>query len=406
MNTHHDELEQRLGQELRGRVDGMHDQPFGFADVKGRARRIQRNRRIAAGVGVAAAVAIITPVAMLAAQNRVADGDELDPAAPAPREMISTTLTLDGLERGDAPAIEYFTEDGVVLPGEGLQPLDQSYQAMVPSEADGGWVAFGPAKDEVVYLSTDFKPNGGSSPNNGFISDPSRSLVAFAAGAVGAQSLEIHPTTDPAANVAWEYPAEDVVDPVDFTGDDSLLFQTTTPQGRHEIGLANADGTTTPLPGYVAAISASPVTGDLAVQTKAKKDASGCFGVVDPSASLTEPVWETCDYSLGAFSPDGQYVLASTPYLSGIGVTSLAVLDATTGDAVARFTQASNTQIALVGVAWESADSVVAVALEGETYTIVRFRLDGTLEETVDSVKGDPYADFAFYLGNDRRRGY
>lgn len=401
-----DELERMLGRQLQEQVAGMDDHPLGFGDVKGRAGRIRRNRRIAAGVGVAAAVAIITPVAMLASPGLVADGDKVDPAIPAPREMISRTLTLEGLERGDAPAIEYFTEDGVVLPGEGLQPLDRSYQAMVPSEADGGWVAVGPGRSEVLYLSTDFDPQGGSSSNDGFASNPDRSLVAWTAPEPGAQTMLIHSTTDPEVGSAWNFPESPVIDPVDFTGPDSLVFQSTTPEGKHEIGLADADGSTTDLPGYVKAISASPVTGDIAVQTKSNRDASGCFGVVDPAASLTEPVWETCDYSLGAFSPDGRYVLASTPYLSGLGITSLAVLDAETGATVTRFTQASNTQIALVGVAWETADTVVAVAMEGQRFHLIRLGLDGTLEETVDPVQGNQFTDFAFYLGHDRRRGW
>ena len=69
MNTNHDELERMLGRQLHDQVDGMNDQPLGLGDVKGRAGRIQRNRRLAAGVAVAAAVAIITPVAMFAAQG-------------------------------------------------------------------------------------------------------------------------------------------------------------------------------------------------------------------------------------------------------------------------------------------------------------------------------------------------
>ncbi len=406
MNSNNDELERMLGRQLHHQVDGMNDHPLGFGDVKGRAGRIRRNRRLAAGAGVAAAVAIITPVALFAAQGLNGAEKEIPPAGPPPVELVSTTLTLDGLTRGDAPSIEYFTQAGVVLPGEGLQPLDQSYQALVQSEADGGWVAVSPGRDEVIYFTTDFEPQGRSSANNGFVSIADRSLVAWTAPEPGAQTLLIHSTTDPDTGAVWDFPEFPAVDPVDFTGRDSLVFQTTTPQGRNEIGLANADGSKTVLPGYVKAISASPVTGQVAVQTKSKKDASGCFGVVDPATSLTEPVWETCDYSLGAFSPDGQYVLASTPYLSGIGVTSLAVLDAETGAAVTRFTQASDTQIVLIGVAWESADTVVAVALKGESFSIIRLGLDGTMEATVDPVNGDAFGDYPFYLGQDRRRSY
>ena len=166
-------------------------------------------------------------------------------------------------------------------------------------------------------------------------------------------------------------------------------------------------GTTTTDGGlYVKAVSANPETGLVAVQTKSNKDASGCFGVLDAAASIATTVWESCDYSLGAFSPDGRHVLASSSYLSGDGPTSLAILDARTGAPVATFEPSGRTMVTLRGVVWESPETVVAVATQATTTSVVRFGLDGTLEETVDAVEGDPYADLPFYLGLDRRRGF
>jgi hypothetical protein len=403
MNTN-DELERLLGDELRDRAGDMGGARLQLDAVRGRASSIRRRRRVATGVGVAAALAVIVPTA-LAVGNGMRS-TELPPASPGPEPATHTTLTLDGLARGDDPTIEYFTEDGVVLPDEGLQPLDDSWQALVPSEADGGWLALGPARDEVVTLVDDFKRLTSSAATGGFVSNPDQSLVSWTFPESGAQTLLLHSTIDPQTGMTWDFPEKPVVDPVDFTGDDSMVFQTTTPQGRHEVGLANADGTTTMLDGYVKAISASPVTGLVAVQTRTNPDASGCFGVIDSHGDPTDPVWETCDYSLGAFSPDGGYVLASGPQQSGLGPTSIAVLDAETGDLVASFDQERRGQLALVGVAWETSDTFVAAALEGRTTTILRFGVDGTLEEAADPIEGDPYSDLGYYLGTDRLRGF
>ena len=404
MNTNYDELERMLGRQLHDQVDGMNDHPFGFGDVKGRAGRIQRNRRIAAGVGVAAAVAIIAPVAMFAAQGLDGADRELDPAPSpdAPVEIARTTLTLDGLERGDAPGVEYFTPDGVVLPGVGLQEQGGSYQAMVPSEADGGWIAVETDRQGIRFLNEDFEPQGGSSKTDGLATTPDRSWITWSAQESGAQTLVLRSTTDPGAGMAWDFPEFPAVTPVGFVAEDRVVYQAVDQEdGSVDAGIAEPDGSLTKLPDVVGVASANPVNGLIAVQTRTNKDASGCFGVVDPDVSTSEPVWETCDHSLGAFSPDGRHVMASSPYGDGFGLTTLDVLDAETGEMVARFTQASNTRIDLVMPVWESDSTIVAVAAEGETQTVVRLGVDGSLAEVVDPVEG-VYGDLYFYLGEDR----
>ncbi len=43
--------------------------------------------------------------------------------------------------------------------------------------------------------------------------------------------------------------------------------------------------------------------------------------------------------------------------------------------------------------------------IEGANQVIVRFGVDGSLEEAVPALDGDPFGDQAFYLGADRTRG-
>ncbi|MBJ7357350.1 hypothetical protein [Nocardioides sp.] len=405
MNTHHDELEQLLGRQLHDQVDHLGGHPLSLGDVTGRAGRIRRNRRIAAGLGSAAAVAIIVPVAVFAGRG-VDDADrpiEPAPSPDAPTEVARTTLTLTGLERGDAPGVEYFTPDGVVLPEDGLRRLDPSYQALVPSPADGGWIAVDPPRDSLSYLSEDFQPQGGSSKTAGLATTPDRAWVSWTATEAGAQTLLLHSTTDPEAGMAWDFPELPEVSPVGFVAEDRVVFEATDRKGSVEAGIAEPDGSVTPLPGLVGVMSADPVEGRIALQTTVNDDASGCSGVLDPAVSTTEPIWETCDHSLGAFSPDGRYVMASSPYGDGLGLTRLEILDAGTGELVAEFTQRRSSQIALVMPVWESADAIVAVGVEGETQTLVRLGVDGTLEEVVEPMQGE-FGDLYFYFGEDRTR--
>jgi hypothetical protein len=221
--------------------------------------------------------------------------------------------------------------------------------------------------------------------------------------------LTLHSTTDPEAGMVWDFPERPVVDPVDFVGDDSLLFQTTDQaDGSHEIGIANPDGSTTMLDvGYTKALSADPTTGRVAVVSRLRPDSSTCSAVVDPALDDGAPLWESCDYLLGGFSPDGRYVVASDPTQDGEGPMSISVLDAGTGDLVADFQQPRGGRLVFPnGFAWETPESVVAVAREGSRTTIVRMEVDGTLEQATDTLDLAEYGDLPYYLGQDRRRAF
>src|SRR5690606_23492735 len=115
-----------------------------FSDVRGRARRIRRRRQAGAGVAVAAALAIAVPLG-LSGGGALDSKERIDPAVPDRQEIVNATLTTTGLDRGAAPAVEYFTPQGVVLPESGVQPLEENWQALIPS--NGGWLALSPSRD-------------------------------------------------------------------------------------------------------------------------------------------------------------------------------------------------------------------------------------------------------------------
>jgi hypothetical protein len=398
-------LERELGRQLREQVEHRYDAPLDLGDVRVRAHRIRRNRRLAVTAGVAAALAVIVPTAYLTGGG-LSRSQEPDPVRPPAEERaaVHTTLTLDGARRGEAPRIEYFTEDGVVLPEEGLVEQEVSWQALIPSAADGGWIAFGPARGEVRYLSEEFEDRGGSSAGDALVSSADRSYVAWTASEPGAQTLVLHATDDSGTNRSWDFPGSPPVEPVGVLGEDRVVFTSTDQRtGDVSVGIAEPDGSTSGFADVVDAVAVS-VDGLVSVMTRSNPDNSGCFGVVDVAADPQAVVWETCENSLGIFSPDGRYVLAGPAYLDGLGDRSTAVLDARTGREVATFDQPRNGQLTLVHGAWESDDTVLALAIEGSRDALLRLGVDGTLELATDVEDRSEVEDVAFYLGEDRRR--
>jgi hypothetical protein len=404
-NPHGNDLEGELGRQLHEQVDHRHDAPLDLGDVRGRAGRIRRNRRVAVGAGVAAALAVIVPTAVLAGGglNRSQEPDPVRPPAEE-RVAVHTTLTMDGVPRGDAPGIEYFTADGVVLPDDGLVEQDTRWQALIPSERDGGWIAFGPGRGEVRYLSEEFEDVGGSDAGDALVASADRSYVAWTASKPGAQTLVLHATTESGTDRSWDFAAAAPVEPVGVLGDDRVVFQTTNQRtGKVTVGIAEPDGSTSGFADVVDAVAVS-ADGLVSVVTRINPDDSACFGIVDTAADPRAVVWETCGNSLGVFSPDGRYVAAGPAYLDGLGDGSLAILDARTGSELATFDQSRKGRLALVHVAWESDDTLVALAVEGSRNALLRFGVDGTLELATDVVKQSGFEDLALYLGDDRVR--
>ena len=122
-------------------------------------------------------------------------------------------------------------------------------------------------------------------------------------------------------------PQDARVRPVGFLPGDALLLGTTDPAtNRESASVVGPDGSTTPLPGSLRVGSASEATGLFSVQTRFTGDGS-CWQVRDAGAGGAE-VWQTCDYSLLGFSPDGRHLLGFTDYLTPDGSPTMAVLDA------------------------------------------------------------------------------
>jgi hypothetical protein len=236
------------------------------------------------------------------------------------------------------------------------------------------------------------------------VASADRSYVAWTASKPGAQTLVLHATTESGTDRSWDFAASPPVEPGGVLGDDRVVFQTTNQRtGKVTVGIAEADGSTS---GFADVVDAMAVSGDglVSVMTRSNPDNSGCFGIVDTAADPTAVAWETCENSLGVFSPDGRYVLAGPAYLDGAGDRTLAVLDARTHREVATFDQPRKGQVTIGQTAWESDDTAVAYVSDGPSEALLRLGVDGTMERATDVVQGNGFTDVAFYLGDDRVR--
>ena len=239
------------------------------------------------------------------------------PRRPPRVRRHRTMLTLDGLERGDAP-------DGRVLhrrrgrpAGRGhWRPLHDSYQAHGAERPTRGrrWSA---GLDELRVAGRRLPSRTGrSGPTSNFVSNPDRTAVACTTGDAAAQTLR--PGADATVGTLGERGASrrtPTVDPVDLRGPTAACST------NHRLRGVDARPSASRRPtarsrSRVASSTAMQRTRRRAwspVQTESSADGSGCFGVVDPAVSTAGVGLGTCDHALGAFSPDGRYVLASDP---------------------------------------------------------------------------------------------
>ena len=399
-----------LARELRERAGDVAGHPVSFTAVRASAKRLQRRRQVVTGAVAAAVAGIALPtgVAVTAALNdngTDTPGYVTGPSASAsPTDASSATaltppsepvrLTLQGLERGEAPAIPYFRLGETVTP-EGTFDTDIVMQALV-RRADG-WIGLGYAGkgEQVFFMDENMNVTGEERSGQRLAASSDGSLVSYVrVDEDGSQTLLSAAELDA---MSWTFPEFPTVEPVGYVGPGDVVYQTYQ-GGRRGAGIAYGDGSTEPVKGFVTVADANEKAGLVAGQTRSNPDASGCFGVMEPETSTTEMLWEGCDYSLTTFSPDGRFVLAGPAYLSGMGNRDLAILDAETGRPVVEYTQPRKGQVTLTSAVWESEDTVLAVAQEATTWTIVRMSVDGRLEQAVEPLEGDPFGDLPFFF--------
>ncbi|HEX6247475.1 MAG TPA: hypothetical protein VFZ64_06340 [Nocardioidaceae bacterium] len=395
-----------LIRELRERSGDVDGSSIGFHAVRHSARRMQRRRNIVGGA-VAAVVATAAVPGGLAVTSALNDGrdpvdgstiaatpSEATPApAPTPRPDGTFVMTLDGLTRGEDAQVPYidYPRAALVTP-DGSMGLPTVYQKI--TRYDDGWLALGYEGDgaEMFLLTDDMEVTRSFPSGDTFVvSDDGSRVVYVQIEDDGTQTL-VNAPTDGLDPQTWSLPESPAVQPIGLVDEGSVVYETLAADGTQAVSLATAEGVTE-LEGFVAGEDAGTTTGLVIGQTRSDMVQGSCWGIMDPAASTTDLVWETCDYWLKSFSPDGRHIAATVPDADGLGAPTLTVLDAESHEPVVEFSNDRKHQSALFQGAWEDDDTVVGIVTEGTTFQLVRYELDGRAEAASDPVEVDPERD-------------
>lgn len=373
-------LERQLEASLHERVDGLTESPLTVDDVRGRARRIRRNRVAVAGAGLAVAVALLVPAGMVAG-GALERADEPLPATIAPSPVVEPVLLDTDAPRGESPQVAWTDGHFVHLPGGTNVRTELEYRDAREASGHvlGSWVDPDTGDEELHELA----PDGGvlsATPvqSEAVVSDDG----AMAAWQRRDGVLELLVDGARAELVTGLGP----VRPVAIDGSTGAVwFDRVTEAGG--AGRVDAGGTVTdPLPDVVAI---GGVHDDHLVSATTKVDEmepGSCGAVFEDGQEL----WSTCDHTLETFSPDGEWLLATDDYPDGAGQAKAAVLDATTGERLVQFEAGKGF---IVHRVWEDNTHVLMThySYADRQWRVFRLGLDGSVEQTVSPRRGEDY---------------
>lgn len=402
--TSTDPWETRTGEELRRRADDVGGAPIGLDDVLHRARRLRRNRRLALAGGALAVAAVVAPVAVLAGPD-LDRPDNPGPATsppsgkPAPTSPPTSepTRAVDSTEPSPAPesqvAVPYLRGRTLVRPDGSQVELDYQY---------AGGVVY---REQVLAVRTDdqgsatvdvIEPDGSVSDSfpirSSIVSNTEHTVAAYV-DAAGSLIVRGKPFT---GSIAVEVPdispvavqgGPDCRDPEGRGGDGCTVFYDSAGGGKPRYQTSHG------MSDVVAprAIRVADVSGTRAAVLTNVSDTGSCSEVVNSSL---KQLWETCDYTLLRFSPDGAYLGATVPYRDGIGDAWRTILDARTGEEVARLEPSGDGFVR--DSMWEDSRHLLVVAYSDGAWGLYRLGVDGTVERVDGPVRGDdmspPYA--------------
>ena len=387
-------LEDEVRDALHRRVDPLQHAPLTLTDVRGRAGRIQRRRTVAASAAVAAAVAVALPVGL--AMNGGAQRTVVQPSTQTPEVTGPVLVDPRSAEAGDAPGVPLVDTTGPTLTAGG-EPvgIPESYDQVSPYR--DGWIATVRDQGEVTVqvLDSAFTVLG-SVPDASLltIADDGSSVAYAYSDGIRWILVDLDPAVERAeqATPLPDSPLEATARTVGFLPDEALVAAQVDPDDGSETTYVATAGSITELPGFIHAVSASPVTGMVAGRTSSSGGGS-CSAVVDGRAGTGSALWDTCDHELGAFSPDGAHLVGFADVTDGPSPT-VSILDATTGRSVLDF-EVAGARDRVVGiapeVAWEDDRTLLATYLDGTQQYVVRLGLDGTVERVAGPVVNDDF---------------
>jgi hypothetical protein len=400
--SEHDE-QARLARALHQQAGHVHDSaPIGLDDVRRSARGIRRRRRIASGALAAAVVAVAVPVGLTVAGTTGPDRPA-GPAAASPSSSSSPSpgaepplrpakgivpLTARGAERGQAPQVDYLAGATLHLADGSAVALPATYASVTPYR--GGFLAAesGDGDYQVTQLDSSLREVSRAAGDAGFALSEDRTEVAWStveeeAGGRGVLHRAI--ASGMGDEVAEQtMPTDRPVSPVGFVSPEDVVYQTYGEQP--QVRVTDLAGKDRVLDRLIAARGTSQATGLVSGQLSFSDDGS-CWAV--RRVTSDSDLFETCDYSLGQFSPDGRYVVAGPAYLDGIGNSEIAVLDARTGDPVAQWQRPRDSSGFLTQSVWEDSTHLVTTWFEDGAWHLLRLDVSGAITEALEPVRAD-----------------
>ena len=92
---------------------------------------------------------------------------------------------------------------------------------------------------------------------------------------------------------------------------------------------------------------------------------------------IRDRLWQTCNWRLGQFSPDGRYLLGY-PLEDGRGPRSVALLDARNGKVVHAYVAQGRADVFVHQAVWEDEHTVLASVWDVDHWSVLRLGLDGS----------------------------
>jgi hypothetical protein len=384
-----------LTRTLRARADDVarHGNVLDLEQVVSRAGAIRRARRVRTSMAMAAvvlAVAVPVGISALGDHDPTRKGGTPTVAAKPDHSPIS----LGDLRAGAAPASGYLA-DGTLHVGDEQVRLTETGSPAFLARIAGGFLV-GLNDDDTGEMVATFVPDdasGGQSwpLQSGFAVSPEGNVGAFVQpdGTVvavqdgGSRYYEVG-KVPAGGESAWETVA--------VTGENCSGRSDTGAGCRiyvEDRGVKPAVGVVEPHRDlrlvHTGLIGLDGVTADGVVAgTVSATDDGSCSAVLGADDTRA---WDTCDYSLGSFSPDGTLLLGGPAYRDGLGAGSMAILDARTGEPVLQLDAAEG--VAITSVIWEDDQHVVATVTQNGGWAVERIAVNGSREYALTPVDGD-----------------
>lgn len=370
--------EAAMSRDFDARVRDLHEAPLDLTVVKGKARRIRRNRRAAVAGGVLGIAAVVTPVAVLAGGG---DTQSREPDfAPNPSETVSDPSA----GRPDyVVGREWHQADGDIV------RLPENYEAAVlwednlvalrETNAEYTTADVLTADGEVVdsFESTRSVAVNDDHTTIAFV-DPGGELRARWDGGEAVLASGLDGNDFPAAL--------DGGPGCDPEAGDCVVYVNEGEGGCLQLG--STDSSLAALPGGPAVkCFDATAEGEVTVTTNVRDDLTACGGLFETGDLRLR--WEDCDHQASDISPDGEHVVGIPSQTDATGPTSISILDAATGaETPGRFAPEGG----FVGRwAWGADGRLLFDTYDGARWHLMALDADGTLEEVADPAAGDEF---------------